>query len=246
MKAKRWPIESAIARIESLRGLTELQTIELSSNEISDLSPLAANPGLASGDLVDVRNNPLSITSTGTHVPNLRARDVNVRFSEIVEFDSPQTYKDNVFVIPVAERMTEINAHLNDYVDRVLERFGDVFDFVIFVPNRNMPPAYFSDRQNSVTGIGKAIRVTGGKLQGVVNMGGTSVIPSDLARAVDSHTKCGIAPGPRNAPSTMHQGRRVLSKPRVSQGGLTQIKESPVFPGRFGLKITIWMDDLCK
>ena len=86
-----------------------------------------------------------------------------------------------MFVIPVTERMTEINAHLNDYVDRVLEHFGDVFDFVIFLPKRNMPPAYFSIRQNSVTGIGRAIRETGGKLQGVVNMGGTSVVSSDLA-----------------------------------------------------------------
>ena len=173
--------DNAIARIESLRGLTELETIELSSNEISDLSPLAANPGLASGDLVDVRNNPLSITSTGTHVPNLRARGVNVRFNEIVEFDSPQTYNDNLFVIPVTERLSEVDTHLNSYVDQVLEHFGDVFDFVIFVPNTDGERAFFAHRENSVTGIGTAIRETGGKLQGVVNMGGTSVVPSDLA-----------------------------------------------------------------
>ena len=172
--------DNEIARIESLRGLTGLQTVVLSSNEISDLAPLAANPGLASGDSVDVRNNPLSITSTGAHVPNLRARGVNVRFSEIVEFDSPQTYNDNLFVIPVTERMTEINAHLNDYVDRVLEHFGDVFDFVIFVPNTNGLGANFSVRQNSVTGIGRAVWETGGKLHGVVNMGGTGVGSSGL------------------------------------------------------------------
>ena len=172
--------DNKIARIESLRGLTQLRTVVLSSNEISDLAPLAENPGLASGDSVDVRNNPLSNTSTGIHLPNLRARGVDVRYSEIVEFENPQIYNDNVFVIPVTEPMTEINAHLNRYVDRVLDRFGDVFDFVIFVPNRNMPPAYFAFQRNSAMGIGLPIRITGRQLQGVINMGGRSVHPSDL------------------------------------------------------------------
>ena len=172
--------DNEIARIESLRGLTELQTVVLWLNEISDLAPLASNPGLSGGDVVDVRNNPLSTVSTQTHIPNLRARGVEVSFSEIVTFERPQTYNDNLFVIPVTERLSEVDTHLRSYVDQVLEHFGDVFDFVIFVPNASGERSYFAEWQNNVTGIGLDITETGGRLQGVINMGGTGVGSSSV------------------------------------------------------------------
>jgi len=63
--------------------LTNLRIMYLYANNISDLAPLAANTGLGSGDLVDVRGNPLSATSISTHLIDLRNRGVNVRFGAL-------------------------------------------------------------------------------------------------------------------------------------------------------------------
>lgn len=59
--------------------MTNLTTLWLYNN-ISDLSPLVANTGLGSGDVVDVWDNPLSATSINTHIPALQERGVEVRF----------------------------------------------------------------------------------------------------------------------------------------------------------------------
>ena len=56
-----------ILDITALSGLTGLKGLRLYNNTISDLAPLVANPGLVSGDGVDVGNNPLSATSLNTH-----------------------------------------------------------------------------------------------------------------------------------------------------------------------------------
>ena len=71
---------NSISDISALSGLTNLKWLYLSTNIISDISPLVANTGLGSGDLVDVRNNPLSATSLNTHIPTLQNRGVDVRF----------------------------------------------------------------------------------------------------------------------------------------------------------------------
>ena len=73
-----------ISDISALSGLTNLIRLWLSSNNISDLSPLVVNTGLeGSGNLVDVRNNPLSATSINTHIPILQDRGVEVRFGAL-------------------------------------------------------------------------------------------------------------------------------------------------------------------
>ena len=69
-----------ISDISSLSGLTNLTYLNLIFNNVSDLSPLVANTGLGSGDVVDVRSNPLSDTSRNTHIPALQTRGVDVRF----------------------------------------------------------------------------------------------------------------------------------------------------------------------
>ena len=70
-----------ISDISALSGLPNLIRLWLSSNNISDLSPLVVNTGLeGSGNLVDVRNNPLSATSINTHIPILQGRGIDVRF----------------------------------------------------------------------------------------------------------------------------------------------------------------------
>jgi nitrous oxide reductase len=61
--------------------LTNLRTLLLYTNAITDLLPLVANTGLGSGDEVNVLNNPLSAISLNTHIPALQSRGVNVSFS---------------------------------------------------------------------------------------------------------------------------------------------------------------------
>ncbi|MXZ09640.1 MAG: hypothetical protein F4Y79_09370 [Gemmatimonadetes bacterium] len=70
-----------ISDVSPLSRLTGLKHLYLYNNSISDLAPLVANTRLRSGDVVNVRNNPLSTTSLNTHIPALQGRAVEVRFS---------------------------------------------------------------------------------------------------------------------------------------------------------------------
>jgi len=50
----------------------------LSDNNISDLSPLVANSGLAAGDTVNLVGNPLSQQAINSDIPALEGRGVTV------------------------------------------------------------------------------------------------------------------------------------------------------------------------
>lgn len=63
-----------IADLAPLQNLTLLRGIFLKNNQITSLEPLAANPGVGSGDTVDVRGNPISLESACRDVPVLRSR----------------------------------------------------------------------------------------------------------------------------------------------------------------------------
>jgi Leucine-rich repeat (LRR) protein len=52
--------------------------LDLSYNNISDISPLVENSGLSAGDTVYLSGNPLSPTSIDDYVPQLEARGVAV------------------------------------------------------------------------------------------------------------------------------------------------------------------------
>jgi Leucine-rich repeat (LRR) protein len=70
--------------IQDLTGIeyaNKLADLRLDSNQISDISPLVANVGISSGDLVDIQNNPLSQESYDTFIPQLQARGVDLRFT---------------------------------------------------------------------------------------------------------------------------------------------------------------------
>ena len=69
--------------LSPLSGLTNLIRLELRDNRISDISPLTLNTGLGSGDYVDVRGNPLSALSRGTHIPTLTGNSVTVWFDTL-------------------------------------------------------------------------------------------------------------------------------------------------------------------
>ena len=75
--------DNSISDVSALSGLTSLIGLYLRNNSISDLLPLVANTGLGTGDVVDIRNNPLSNTSINTHIPVLQSRRVEVRFGAL-------------------------------------------------------------------------------------------------------------------------------------------------------------------
>jgi Leucine-rich repeat (LRR) protein len=61
-----------------LAGLINITQLDIDSNKISDIAPLVSNTGLATGDNVDIRSNPLSPASVNVHVPALQARGVTI------------------------------------------------------------------------------------------------------------------------------------------------------------------------
>ena len=69
-----------ITDLSFLSNLTNLETLGLEYNSISDLSPLVANTGLGEGDTIYVKENPLSYLSIHTHIPALQNRGVTVEF----------------------------------------------------------------------------------------------------------------------------------------------------------------------
>jgi len=69
-----------ISDIAPLSGLTQLTYLYLWSNQISDIQPLVNNSGLAQGDTVDLRDNPLGSTSMGVYIPQLQSRGVQVLY----------------------------------------------------------------------------------------------------------------------------------------------------------------------
>ena len=74
--ATLWLGDNAISDLAPLAELTNLAELRLENNNISNLAPLVENTGLGIGNWIDVRGNPLSDTSTNTHIPALQARGV--------------------------------------------------------------------------------------------------------------------------------------------------------------------------
>ena len=74
-----------LADLEALKGL------DLSNNLISDISPLVDNPNIDGGDWITLTGNPLSEESLNVHVPALRERDVHVGVDSVRLLASPDT-----------------------------------------------------------------------------------------------------------------------------------------------------------
>ena len=69
-----------ITDVSPLSNLSNLTDIYLQSNQISDISQFLGSPTLGAGDMVDLRNNPLSVTSINTYIPQLEMRGVKVLY----------------------------------------------------------------------------------------------------------------------------------------------------------------------
>ena len=69
-----------ISDVSPLASLTNLKWLYLSSNDIEYVWPLIDNTGLGEGDLIDLRENPLSDRSLNNEIPVLEARGVLVHY----------------------------------------------------------------------------------------------------------------------------------------------------------------------
>ena len=72
--------EMGISNLTGLEYCVNLYELDLSSNNISDISPLIENSGLAVEDTVYLNGNPLSTTSINVYIPQLETRGVDVRY----------------------------------------------------------------------------------------------------------------------------------------------------------------------
>ena len=88
-----------ITDISALASLTNLKSLWLNNvimqcapiNQISDIKPLVDNSGLAAGDEVNLRGNPLSSTSLNTYIPILEARGATVYYDAAAPNQPPNT-----------------------------------------------------------------------------------------------------------------------------------------------------------
>ena len=72
--------DNQISDVSIIANLTNLEYLELGLNQISDISPLVDNQGLSAGDIVWIKENPLSYASINVYIPELEARGVAVNY----------------------------------------------------------------------------------------------------------------------------------------------------------------------
>lgn len=172
-----------ISDLSPLANLQDLSNLSLRYNNITDISPLVPNSGLGSGDQIELRDNPLSSSSTGSYIPRLLARGANVLFDEVLitTEDEPQIYNGNVFVMPVDFDIASGSLPYQSLTTNFYERFENVFDFLIIVLNLRIGEfrsGYLGSSlgvMNDVQGIGQRIYSDsrfgpGGKLKSIVQL----------------------------------------------------------------------------
>jgi len=117
--------ERNISDLAGLEYCTNLTELDLSGNEISDISPLVQNEGLGEGDAIYLQGNPLNWDSINVYIPELRGRGVTVVYDE-------QGVTGDVTVVPNCEGMTaeytitfDIHASLSSGVHSITIRFPE-------------------------------------------------------------------------------------------------------------------------
>lgn len=71
--------DNAVSDLGPLSNLIHLADLDLLNNAISDIEPLMDNGGIGTGDLLDLRGNPLGPTACEDHIPSLEADGATVR-----------------------------------------------------------------------------------------------------------------------------------------------------------------------
>ena len=71
-----------VSDLSGISGATSLAELDLRDNVIADIAALAANSGLGTGDVLDLRGNPLNANAHDTHIPTLKSRGASVYFDK--------------------------------------------------------------------------------------------------------------------------------------------------------------------
>ena len=134
--------ENNISDVSPLSGLTNLTRLSLRNNRIADLSPLAANSGLAQGAEVDVRGNPLSPSSYREFIPTLQGRGVEVTFDPdpetLEEYDAPTLvaqHDDRVVVMGLPGRLKTDPIDFEALARVFFNHYEDAFDYLMVLSN---------------------------------------------------------------------------------------------------------------
>ena len=122
-------ILAASASISDLTGLeyaTNLTSLRLRDNSISDISPLAANAGLGSGDTVDLRGNRLSALAFNTYIPILQSRGVTVRApAGVWSVGEPYTVRLIYFLPTDRQPQPDIDTKMDTLIKDVQQFYAD-------------------------------------------------------------------------------------------------------------------------
>ena len=116
---------NSISDLSLVIRLTNLTWLGLNNNSILDLSPLAENPGLGAGDIVDVTQNPLNNASIHTHIRTLQSRGVTI------QFDAPKpTTLEHLLSIPAGTSLIHIPLKVTtvDGVAQTITSIADLYD----------------------------------------------------------------------------------------------------------------------
>ena len=70
---------NGITDITPVANLLALQQLILHTNDITDLIPIVDNPGISSGDLVDIRYNPIDCAGQKENIDALQGRGVDLK-----------------------------------------------------------------------------------------------------------------------------------------------------------------------
>jgi internalin A len=70
--------QNQISDPSPLSSLTQLNIVDLIANQLTDLSPLAANPALETGDFVYVAQNQLACAAQAANIQAMQDRGVSV------------------------------------------------------------------------------------------------------------------------------------------------------------------------
>ncbi len=103
-----------IADISALSAMTGLRSLNLTGNAVSDIAVLVNRNIFAAGASVNLDSNPLNETSADEHVPQLRARGVNVRFTRRGSAVAPTPFADPTLRSLVGESLAGANQHVDD------------------------------------------------------------------------------------------------------------------------------------
>jgi len=104
-------IDLNIVDLTGMEYCVNLIYVDLSQNQITDISPIINNSGFDTGDFIDLQSNPLSDVSVNTNIPQLKTRGV------IVYYDEPEmvvTIPDADFEALIREILEKPNGDLTN------------------------------------------------------------------------------------------------------------------------------------